>query len=334
MKLDLEQLKGLFPDKIKLDQRKENLITNCPYCGQFEFGIAINKANHPWRCLRGKHCGKTGTIFTLLKYLNKLSLFVDKYDASVSVLTKRFTTENEEASIIIDIPTVTPPMGWKRLSSHQYLRKRGFTEYERYPVGITKYDPKLKDKIVFLVEQFNSTKGWVGRSIFSKVFIDENNKKFKESGVGRFITRYYNCPSTDFGKLLFGYSEITSNTKTVIIVEGIFDKFNVDKLLELHSQEEVKCIVSFGSSLSDEQKYLLYLKGIDEIILLYDSDIIDKIKKVAVQLKEDFTNILVGFHPTKDPGDMNLKDLDRVLQSLETPSMFFTNKVAHKSIVF
>lgn len=336
MKLELEVLQSLF-SRYKFDRKKENLIVPCPKCGQMEFAIAINRDSHPNTCSRKNKCGWGGNIYTLLQELGRTDLINSEKDYTGVISRHRLVNkieETQEKPIQTSIPTISPPIGWRRINSHSYLLKRHFTEFDRYEVGTTKLDPKLKDNyIIFLIRQFGEIKGYIGRHLFDKKDIENNNRIYKETGKGKFILRYYNS-ITDFSQLLFGYDEITLNTSTVILVEGIFDKFRVDKLLDLYSNENIKCVCSFKCHLSDEQKSLLKQKGVQNLILLYDSDVIRDIQKTINDILYEFNNIQIGFHPDSsiDPGDYNYDDIELVLSTLKSPASFMSSKLAVKKL--
>jgi hypothetical protein len=336
MKLELKTLQSLF-SKSKLDAKKENLIAPCPKCSKMEFGIAINKENQPCQCYRKKHCGWSGNIYSLLAELGRTDLISNTRDYT-DVMSGRSLTnsleETEENLTQTSFLPITAPIGWRRIFDHPYLKSRNFTEYQRYEVGTTRLDPKLKnDYIIFLIRQEGQMRGYIGRNVMEKKQIEENNQVFKETGKGRFIARYLNSENTDFSSLLFGYDEITSNTATVILVEGIFDKFRVDKLLDLHSSDLIKCVCSFKCHLSEEQKFLLKRKGIENLILLYDSDVVKDIQKTVNSIMYEF-DIKIGFHPNPsiDPGDYNFDDIELVLTTLQPPFSFLTSVLSENRL--
>lgn len=335
MKLTESELKSILQNPT-LDRKGKNFVANCPFCGHREFGIAINLDNHPWQCYRKKHCGEAGTIFRLLKYTGKLNMLSsiripeNRQKVEKKIIKRTQKEDIKDIEDFLNIPNISPPIGFSRIQSDKYLEERRFTSFTRYKVGTTHLDPVLRnDYVVFLIEQFGKTKGYIGRSRKSKETIEQLNKSRKEKGFGQ-ILRYSNSPDTDFSKLLFGYDEITENTKSLIIVEGIFDKFRVDSLLMLNLQEEIKCVCTFKCKVSEEQKLLIASKKIEKIILLYDGDVLEMIKEVGVELKQEFETVLIGFHPTKDPGDMEWEDIENVMLSLTDPSSFFRNKVVKK----
>jgi len=330
LKLTLQTLASLFTTS-KLDRSGQNLICPCPKCGQSEFGIAIDIENHPCNCYRKRACGWEGNIYSLLKELGRTDLLSSDKDYTKVVQRVRLENLIEETKGKQEenlIPNVSPPIGFKKIESHPYLQLRKFDYYDKYKVGTTKLDPRLKnDYIIFLVEQHNSIKGYIARHTWSKDKIDTNNKIFKETGKGKFIKRYSNSPGTDFSSLLFGYDEITKNTKTVILVEGMFDKFRVDKLLDLHESEEVKCVASFKCHLSPDQKKLLKDKAIEDLILIYDYDVVKQIINNINNIRYDFESINIGFHSSKDPGDFEMEDIEDVILNLQSPSSFLSSKL-------
>ena len=100
---------------------------------------------------------------------------------------------------------------------------------------------------------------------------------------------------TDFASLLFGYDDIVrGKTEVVIIVEGVFDKFAVDRHLSLYDDETIRCVCTFGKKISDVQIQKLIDKEIGNVILAWDYDAIREIKQYGVELNQYFnTSIAV-----------------------------------------
>lgn len=331
MQLSLEQLKSLFPPGSYLDRRKANLVTVCPQCGHNEFGISLSE-NHRFGCYRKKKCGFTGNIFSLLKFLGRADMYVTAGKVDYDQIELKLKQVEEEYELQLELPTQRPPVGWKRIYSHPYLDARGFDQYERYEVGIADVHPKLKGFVVFLIKENDVVKGYISRNTKSKEEIERYNKEYQEKyGIKNKMKRYINS-DTEFGKLAFGFDEIVpGKTKTLIIVEGIFDKFNIDKLLDLHNQDEIKCNGTFKGGCSPEQIYKWLYVGIEDVILLYDPDILSDIKKTAFELDEYF-NVKVGFNDKgNDPGDMTLEELEVVFDNLKSPESFAVDKIQLKN---
>ena len=321
MKLDRDILKSLVVSSY-FDHGKKNIMGKCPWCNFTEWGISVEEG-HQFNCFRASKCGESGNIFKFLKKIGRLDLInvsekIDYSQKLENIIIKKL--ENENLDLIV--PTITLPIGFKRIQNHPYLDERNFTEYEKYKVGMTNLDYKFKNYVIFQIEEEGKLKGYVSRSIHSKEYIEKWNNSHDKK-----IQRYSNSVNVDFAKLLRGYDEITSNTKTVILVEGLFKKINIDRLLELDKQEEIKCCVTFGAKISEEQVLKLQLKGIESVILMFDPDVINKIKKHSLQLTSEFESIQIGFNKDKSPDDFNLEDLTNVLDNLESPLNFYVKKV-------
>lgn len=332
MKLSIEKLLELLPD-FKIDRRGKNLQGPCPACGHNEFGISIEEG-HRFGCYRKSKCGFNGNIYTLLKYLGKFDEVIG--ERSVNLPPKLSLINIDEREEEQELETIHLPLGFKRIYENKYIEDRGYSKecFKQYEIGISNIDPKLKKHyIIFPCRIKGEVKGWVARRMGSKREIDKLNEIRKEQKKMP-ILRYINSLS-DFAKILYGIDEVDDKVKTLILVEGIFDKIKIDQLLELNQVKDIKCVATFKGAISDEQINLIQKssKGIETIIILYDSDIIKNIKKTIEYIMEKTSyEILIGFHETKDPGDMNLEDLDQVLNKLESPLEFKCNKLEAKKI--
>jgi DNA primase len=323
MKLEIEVLKSLIQNS-SLDYRKKNIIGVCPYCGGDEFGVSISE-NHRFGCFRKKQCGATGNIFTLLKKLDRLDLLRNKGVITLSSYTFVENLIDQKLPVLDPLPEIKPPVGWRRVMIHPYLVQRGFSEqdFQYYEIGITKLDSKLRDRVVFLIRQNNRIVATVARTIKSKEEI-----QIIEKTTGERYPRYRNS-STDFEQLLLGIDECTDKTDTVILVEGIMGKRNVDEKMELRKIDEVKCLCTFGAKLSETQLMLLHLAGITNIVLLYDPDVIGYIKKYSARLVDEFESVKIGIiqDVTKDPADLTTEEMNDVLDKLRGVMDFQINTV-------
>lgn len=327
MKLSAIEIGKIFPN-LKFNTKGTDLQGECPFCKENTFGISTTKEGNPWACYRAK-CGSRGKIKSLLSRLGILSdyLVEQNYTSKQIQVIERALAQVEEVDL--EAPDTRIPLSFQRIYKDDYLEERGFISFAKYEVGIALLDSRLgKNYRVFLIRMNGAIKGFVGRHVWSKQKIDSLNKKYKEQGVDKTILRYRNDAMAEFGKLLLGYDEIDEKTETVIVVEGLFDKESIDRKLELDNQSEIKCVCSFGASLSLEQTRLLQLKGVQNIILMYESDVLEKNKKTAIELKEEFKSVLIAHLPKdKDPADLSLEELDLALTKLETPSEYKRNKL-------
>lgn len=324
MKISIEKIKELLPSA-RPDRRGNNMRAICPYCNQDEFGISTEE-NHLWGCYRKKKCGETGNIFKLAKFLNRMDLLnIEGEVGKVEQLENKLFVKDLELDLTL--PTVNMPVGWRQVFTDPYLDGRGFTAYDKYPVGRTAIDPRFKkDYVIFAIQEEDDIKGYVGRHHWSKKEIEDENIK-REARGQRKILRYINS-DTDFSKLLLGYDEIVPGvTKTIIAVEGAFDKFNTDKLLGLYDQDEIKCNATFKCNISPEQIQKWHNKGIETLILFYDPDVIKQIKDVAATVDLHFKAFIAFNEQGDDPGAITPEQLKIVFSNIKSPSEFIINKI-------
>ena len=299
--------------------RSDQLV--CPSCGQNdEFSIKFTDDGAVMHCLHSKSCNNYSTsLYNYLKGIGKLDLITFEKTISFDEFPD-FSEPNEVIEEKSELPLRKPPIGFRRLGFDEYLEDRNFQSehYELFQVGHTKLNPSLRDHLIF---QFFNEKGepiaWMSRSRRSKGWHDENLKKFK-AGLCSLQLRYNNSPDTDFGRILGGYNEITKDTDTLIIVEGIMDKVNVDAELGLLYDKTMKCCFTFGNKISVDQINLINKFGnIKNIYLLYDEGTIKESKQGGLAiLSHTDKNVMVCDIRQKglDPGDLNSDQLIEVLE--------------------
>lgn len=298
MRLSSQQLLNLIPNSY-VDHRRKNVNGDCPQCGHAEFGISLEE-NHPFNCYRGKKCGLKGNIYTLLKFLGKSKEFL--LERQINILDRvDLHLDEEKKELQLELPTIPHPLLWRRVDDDLYLRSRGFTDndFDKHEVGRSVL---RKEYVTFLVRMKGQLVGYVSRSERKKEWIDAYNKKQKDIG-GEPYRRYDNS-LTDFSKMLFGYDEIVSGETTdVILVEGIFSKTKTDTNLGLDVSDKWKCCATFGAKISPEQIELLRLKGVKNIWLWFEADVLDKVKDVAGKMASYF-NVRVSYLNGVDPNEI------------------------------
>ena len=187
--------------------------------------------------------------------------------------------------------------------------ERGITpdDCKRYNIGATDLYRKYQKYVLIPIYDGGKIRGFLGRYGAKKVPKDR--------------LRYNNSVGTEFSELLFGYDEITENTTTVILVEGIFDKIAVDKVLHLWDSEDIKCVCTFGKKISPEQSKKLMLKGVTNVILLYDFDAIKDIKKYGLELENNFVTSIT-YTTKKDIDECTEQEALEVFTHLQKPREF------------
>ena len=330
MRLDEKVLIELLPTAVP-NRKHTDFYCTCPLCHKPEhFGIAISTKNHPWRCLK---CDERGTIFRLLKILGRVDLLseIDVTDiVEVKSKIQLIAEEENYDEQIAALPNVTLPLGWKRVYRDEYLDSRGFgkEDFQYNTVGITKLTKKYLNYIIFPITYEGEIKGYLGRHIWDKDKIKEYNNN--PENKYRKIARYKNSED-EFSMLVGGIDECIENvTTTAILVEGVFDKTNVTKLLNLYYTDEMKALYSFGKTISPYQFYLMKKKGIKRLIMIYDPDAVNYTKQYAMEAVSWGFKVSVGFTSDKDCGEMNEDELYAVLDNLEDPINFTISKVQKK----
>ena len=205
--------------EIEKETRTGQYICRCPFCGK-ESHFYINKVTQKFDC---KKCGEVGNIYKLLRFLEKTYLLggatIEAVETIESVREMLASELESNELTLTQLPEIKMPVGWKVLKkSNPYLIGRGITPElcERYEFGTTKMFRKYDNYILIPIRDNGEVRGFVGRY---------GSKKVPDGKL-----RYNNSIGTQFSQLLFGYDEITQNTNTVILVEGVFDKIAVDIL--------------------------------------------------------------------------------------------------------
>lgn len=324
MKLSQHQLEQLIKDSY-LDHRGKNLNGRCPKCNHTEFGISLDD-NHLFNCYRKKKCGFSGNIYTLLKHLGRTREFLSEREINIWDRVESQLSKQEQ-SLDLSLPTTQPPLLWKRVYDDQYLRQRGFEDYQfqKFEVGRSKLH---KDYITFLIRQQGRLVGYIGRSDKSRQWIDQYNETHNTPHLR------YNNSSSDFAKMLFGLDEIVEGQTTdVILVEGIFDKTKTDSNLRLDDVSNVwlKCCGTFGAKLSDYQIQLLRLRGVKNLIFWFEADVLNKIKPIVSKASLHF-NVKVCYLQQKDPNDLTADEAFDLLENSKDWVDFNTSYVKSELI--
>ena len=294
----------------KYNPRTKQICCDCICCGK-ESHMYINVQTGLWDC---KKCGTQGNIYKLLRFLEKTYLLGGATIEAVETIEsvrEMLASELESNKLTpTQLPEIKMPVGWKVLkNSNPYLISRGITRElcERYEFGSTKMFSKYDNYILIPIRDNGKVRGFIGRY------------GCKEVPDGKL--RYNNSIGTQFSQLLFGYDEITQNTNTVILVEGVFDKIAVDKVLDLWSSEDIKCVCTFGKKISEEQITKLKIKGVARVILLYDFDAIKEIKKFGLELENHFVTDIT-FTNKKDIDECTNEEALAVFTKLYKPRSF------------
>ncbi len=308
---------------------KNSKSLDCPYCGKdySKFGVLLlENGSGVFKCFR---CDTKGSIFSLLKKINRQDLILhgDSDDFSFKEKLDSFLTLFKNEDLETELPEIKLPIKYTRIYFHPYLQSRGWTEedYISNEVGVSSF-PRFKNRLIFLIRENKKLVAYLSRSIQPKEWHDENLRKYKQ-GECDLVLRYDNS-LTSFEKVVGGIDDIEEGiTKTVIMVEGLMDKVNTDRVLDLSYNKEIKCVFNFGCHLSPVQLYKIYQKGVEDIVLMFDNETIKQTKSVSLTLSNYFNIFISEIIKGKDPGEMNQDDFDKALSNLKNPIEYFTNKL-------
>jgi 5S rRNA maturation endonuclease (ribonuclease M5) len=302
----------------------------CPECHRVgKFAILFIKDSGIIHCF---FCDHSNSIQNYLKSIDRRDLMT--YEASISINSELtpLIPEPEEEEDEEEIKEVKLPYKLQPLVNDPYLDDRGFLpeHYKNFEPSHTNsfLEKDLHDYIIFKIKQKGILASWLARSRKSYEWHSENLKRAKNNEE-RLVLRYRNSDGTEFDKILGGYDEITENTHTIILVEGLFDKVGVDKKLDIFENEKIRCLFTFGNKLSFNQINLLKeKKSVKFVILLYDYGTIKQSKSISLELNKYFKT-MVGVIKDKnvDPGDMSFEYLHEILTSLQNPMEFYMNNL-------
>jgi len=321
----------------RLDGSRKNIIATCPFCGKKEkFGIYIGiptERKKPFMCNCFSCQRRADGLVETLKMLERMDLMpVEVVDIEVKLdLGAMFPLEEEEDELDDTLVEVSMPGGYKQTFFHNYLNERGFEcdDYDYFPVGATE-DWKMKDYVIFPVIDGGKKVGFVARHVWDKKKIDAHNTIAKRQGKYP-IQRFRNSEeSNEFVKLLYNYdSVIEDETESVILLEGIFDVIGITRELNLYDNHRIVPVATFGKKISDIQIYKLQKKGVRNVILGYDPDAVEVIKKLSSQLNEYFDVFIASsLDSKKDYGDMFRDDFwETFAYNIKTPREFTLTKI-------
>lgn len=323
----------------RYDGSKKNLIVPvCPYCGHTggKFGIYIGPDTERKKTFMS-HCFSCGhsnrTIDQLLQDIGRKDLISAKTFNAKQILNDiESMFDSKEDEIDDSLLIIEMPQGYKRTYKNDYLKKRGFhrDDYDYFQVGTTRgMNFKFDDYVVFPIIDNGDIVAYVSRHTWDKKSIDDYNNKAKITGKYK-IMRYKNSTENDFVKLLYNYdSVIEGETDTVIIVEGIFDCISLTRKLELYDDHRISVVATFGKKISQTQIYKLQTKGVRTLVIGYDGDASESIKKTAKQLSEYF-DVYIADIPdaSADFDSMGFWEIyDVFANGIKTPIEYQLNKI-------
>lgn len=298
---------------------KQSKTLSCPYCGKTDrFGFLFLKDGGVVHCFK---CDTRDSIFNYLKIVGRSDLIEHQKQTSIFNPISRFSLRKSEESEEVGLSLIKVPIGSKNIKNSAYLEGRNFNKYhydlfKPFIVDNIIFD-KYEGYVFFRIFQEGILIAWLARSKKSKEWHKRNLIDFK-AGRSELRLRYENSRGSDFNNMVGGIDEITNETETVIIVEGIFDKVNVDTLLQLNETPEIKCVFTFGNKVGENQIKLIKRKGVKNIVLMYDPKTEKESAEYGLKLSKHF-DTKIAVLKDKDPGEICFDELQKVLLSTKTP---------------
>ena len=307
--VDANQIKSLLSNA-KFGSSNQ-IVSDCPFCSK-KSHFYINKTTFLWICHK---CQETGNLFKLLSILGQLHLLEG---APVDIELIKPLTSSEANKLIVAAPRRLP-VGFRKCAwddgtaQTAYLKTRKYTpeDFLLYGPGYTTLVERLENYVVIPVYNNWQVKGYIARNI-----LDDDR------------LRWSNQKGVPFAALLDGIDECSTNTESIILVEGHFDKVSVTNELELRTSESFKSIASYGKKLTMQQIHLLEGTNAKNLYFLYDpEDAVHAIKVFGNRLKHRFNVLGCYANTAKDPGKMTAKELLTILERAEPIENYTRNYV-------
>jgi len=310
---------------------KNHFVSKCPFCNK-DNHFYFNYLKLKWDC---KKCGEEGSIIRLLNKLQRLDLLrktIDFENLSVHIRNSMVNSFSFEESIernfdlLSKVEKISFPEGTRLIKplANKYLNSRGFgeLEYEKYLPKRCLFAPYDKFVLIPVIEEGVET-AFVGRNYKEVDYIDNYGNERK-------VQRYKNSESV-FSNLLFGIDDVDEDS-TIVLVEGIFGKVRLDRFMRnIDPSINIKFLSTFGKKISEAQMLKLYLKGVKNVMILFDPDAVSSMKKM---FRKDFFrhfDVTVAYNVNNSPDEYeNENELIHTLEKFCSLEEFFLNYVPLK----
>lgn len=305
--------------------KRGNVNISCPLCGDdpsHHMGVSLEGKG--WGCWRAaNHAGKKAS--NLIRALlgcsyNQAKMIEQQYsqadpedlDSALAALQAQDTPDKA--------PTrrgpLVMPSDFKDLTKkgtqarfYNYLKRRGY----KRPIELCKlYNLKVattgkwKDRIIIPIYMDGELVSWTSRAIIKPVNAPRYLALSEEQGG---LINVFDA--------LYNWDELQEGGDLLLIVEGPFDAINVDyRLFDMMDDIKVGVTCTFGTSMSDEQAFMLasVAKKFRKGVLLYDTGATEAIFRAKELLGH--TKITCGFLPddVEDPGDMTSSQVSTLIR--------------------
>lgn len=235
------------------------------------------------------HCFSCGWKRNLFKHFG---IFTNNTPVKIAKLKQKIQ-DLRDACIEIDMPDGATPFT-------REFRNINAATYKHFGAFYTHKVEKLEDRIVFPITDItDKIIAFVGRHMLS-----DGNPRYLVQPSGRPLPLFP--------------SKFDNSTKSIVLVEGIFD------MLNLYDKGVRNVVCTFGTSTISEDnvssKLMPYkVQGIEKIYIMYDGDTPGK--EAAKKLKpiletQSFSVEIVEIEEDTDPGDMSQDSVNMMKEYL------------------
>jgi DNA primase len=260
-----------------LGHTSDHVAIKCPFC----FGaqhhemycyVSINPEIKGWKCFS---CGKSGHWFKLVAKLTSYDeaqqLFGDE-GPNLDVIRKR------EKPILEEIELPTKSM-WVE-AAESYLHGRGVTSELVHDFGL-----------------YYCGHGHFTYRIIVPILLGGKCVSFQARSILSDVKRkYLNPKGNPLSRILYNYDRC-EREQEVVLVEGVFDVFNLEK-------NGIPSMATFGKSISEDQINLIIDSSIKSVILMQDPDTVDKIEGTWERLNRKIKTRIIPLRD-KDPAEIS-----------------------------
>jgi DNA primase len=265
---------------------KLNISIPCPWCGKEDNHFTIHIKKPVAHCYR---CSKSTNWAGLIAKLEGVSYSEakERIDGYLPFDLEVESPPGGDHMITLPLPELSPFSD----KAIEYLKKRRVSKEMvfNYKIGYTRQG-KHKDRLIFPITLNGKQITFQSRSVY-------------ERGQRK---KYLTPKGSPLGSLLYGYDNIPQGGD-VFIVEGVFDALNLVR-------DNLNAVGSFGKKISKNQLELIKQKKIRKLILAWDIDALQEIRKNWFDLNMTLST-KICLIKSGDPGD------------LENPSEYINNHI-------
>ena len=286
---------------------KDNYSFRCPFCNhskkKLEIDLAMDASEGNkfacWVCnTRGK---------SLKSLLFQMKVPKEQRYAILKYVKHTTSNHTEYTPVTLELPKEFKPLtsasstNYIAKKARNYLYNRGLTDLDilRYNIGYCSEGEYRGKVIIPSYDEDNNLTFFIGRTFENDFFKYKNPSMVKEG-----IVFFENMINWDL---------------PVTLVEGLFDAMAVKR----------NAIPILGKSLPASVYEKLIINGVKEVYISLDQDAKREALTISMKLLHaGITTYLVEL-PNKDPGDMNLEDINDCLYSSDplTESMLIKHKL-------